>query len=110
MEDLSTGHAKAILGLKSKKDMLEFASEAVLLGFSVRQLEKKIQLHLEPRPADKKKDVLQQDPDLIAALDSLRKRFSTKVKCVPRSKGGGKLVLEYYNEDDLIRLLELLGG
>ncbi|MCD4653775.1 ParB/RepB/Spo0J family partition protein [bacterium] len=106
-EKLSTGHAKAILGLKSETEMIRFTANTFRLDWSVRQLEREVQKHLSPAPTKPKSTI--EDPNLNAVLDSLRKRYATQVKCVPKQSGGGKIILEYYNSDDLTRIIHLLG-
>lgn len=105
---LTTGHAKALLSLKSDKEMIQFAETVISYDWSVRHLEKTIRSYLEPKK--EKETPIVRDPNLTAALDTLRNRYATRIKCIPQKNGGGKLVLEYYDEGDLIRIIDLLGG
>jgi len=106
--ELTTGHAKALLSLNRDRDILRFAADTIKNEWSVRQLERMIQKHhapiREPRP-----DPLN-DPNLASAIDTLRKRFATRIHCTEKRNGSGRIVLEYYNQEDLIRILELLGS
>lgn len=49
----------------------------------------------------------EQDPNIQAALDRLRHKFGTKVELRPRPTGG-EFILEFYNDDDMLRLYDLL--
>jgi len=106
-EKLTAGHAKALLSLNSPDDMTRFSDTTIKFGWSVRKLEGEVARHLEVLPVKPPEPV--EDPNLFAALDSLKKRYSTQIKCVPRQSGGGRLILEYYDNSDLIRIIQLLG-
>lgn len=105
---LSTGHAKALLSLNREQDIHRFAADTLKNAWSVRQLERAIQKHHAPS-REKRPDPLN-DPNLAAVIDTLRKRFATRIQCTAKQNGGGRIVLEYYSQEDLIRILELLGN
>ncbi len=107
--NLSMGHAKALLAAPHKKLMLDLAGLTIREGWSVRTLEDKISTLNSPKKSAETRQPVQ-DPILLSAVDQLRRRFATKIAIQPRRKGGGKVVLEYYSDDDLARLLEILGG
>lgn len=104
---LSTGHAKALLSLTNEPDMVLLALETMKNDWSVRQLEFMVRKITERPTARPTAPSI--DPNLTAAIDTLRKRFATRIQCKPKRSGGGSIVFEYYNSDDLIRLLDLLG-
>jgi ParB family transcriptional regulator, chromosome partitioning protein len=105
-ETISTGHAKVLLSLNDHNMIVAYAEKTHTQGWSVRELERRLQMLR--KPVKKKEIFIGQDPDLDAAVDVLRKKFSTKIRCVPKKSGGGKIVFEYYDDDDLIRLLALM--
>ena len=106
---LTTGHAKALLSLRNKKNILDLAGLTIREGWSVRDLEKKI-LKLNSPKKNSQPAQPTYDPLIQSAIDQLRRRFATKIAVKPRQKGGGSLILEYYSDDDLARIIEILGG
>jgi hypothetical protein len=56
-----------------------------------------------------KADVSKKDPNFAAAETKLRRRLGTAVKIVPNAKGtGGRIEIEYYNQDDLDRIYQTI--
>lgn len=104
-ETISTGHAKVLLSLNDHNMIVVYAEKTLKYGWSVRELENRLQILRKPV---RKRIVARHDPDLEAAVDVLRKKFSTKIRCVPQKSGGGKIVFEYYDDEDLIRLIALM--
>ena len=104
---LSAGHARAILGAPTAALQREAAKKVVDGQLSVRQTEALIKALQKEKP-DKPKE---QGPDLSLYRGELEKdlsgRLGRKVKIAHRGKKG-RIELEYYNEQDLEALLELL--
>ncbi|MBD8026702.1 ParB/RepB/Spo0J family partition protein [Ureibacillus sp. Re31] len=103
---LSMGHGRTLLGLKNKRRIPEVANKVIKQSLNVRQLEVYIkQLNEEvSRETDKpkKKDIFVQ-----ATETQLREYFGTNVQ-IRKSKNKGKIEIEFYSEDDLERILEIL--
>lgn len=105
---LSMGHARAIVGVKEEKLQLELAQLSIENQWSVRQLEDAINsLNSRKQQQKKKEKVKNRDPFIESVETSLREKFQTGVK-IKQAKNKGKIELEYYNKQDLERLLELL--
>ena len=104
---LSTGHARAILGLPSPQLQSQLAEKVVAQGFSVRQTERMVQRMTDPREA---KDVaeIEQDPNVKAAILELERIFGTRVRIVPKSENRGRIEIDYYSKEDLDRIYELM--
>ena len=104
---LSAGHARAILGAPSPALQKEAAARVVKEQLSVRQTEALIKT-LQKEKREKPKDTA---PDLSLYLGELEKdlagRLGRKVKIAHKGKKG-RIELEYYSEQDLETLLELL--
>lgn len=104
--ELSMGHGRTLLGLKNKRRIPEVADRVIKQALNVRQLEALIkQLNEEvSRETEKpaKKDIFVQ-----ATETQLRERFGTNVQ-IKKSKNKGKIEIEFYSEDDLERILEIL--
>jgi ParB family transcriptional regulator, chromosome partitioning protein len=104
---LSEGHARALIGLPAVQQ-LQLVAVIVDNGLSVRQAEELARRLREPRPANGK-TALRNDPDLDRVEEDLRNALGTKVS-VARGRNGGRIVIEYYNDEDLGRLYDRLTG
>jgi ParB family chromosome partitioning protein len=110
---LSMGHARAILALESEHEQRNFARDAVARGWSVRETEQLVTRALTRAgaPGAKKKGSAPAEPDVHtrAAQDRLRLAFGTKVDIARKGKGG-EIRIAFKNEEELIRIYELLLG
>jgi ParB family chromosome partitioning protein len=104
---LSEGHARALVGLPPVQQ-LHLVGAIVDAGLSVRQAEELARRLREPKPAADKADT-HKDPDLERVEEDLRNALGTKV-LVARGRKGGRIVIEYYNDEDLGRLYDRLTG
>ena len=94
---LSTGHARAILGLASADEQVQLAEKAAAQGLSVRQVEALVQEATSGRPrhgsGPKRDDP--QDPNVKAAVDQLERALGTRVRIVELSDQRGRIEIEY---------------
>ena len=103
--ELSAGHARAILQLKSEKKQQEAAQKIVALGLSVRQAELLCK-NMSKAPVPQKKEVFA--VDYVAECEkSLSKHLGRGVKIV-NGKRKGRFELEFYGQEDLQNLLDAL--
>ena len=103
--ELSAGHARAILQLKSEKKQQEAAQKIVALGLSVRQAELLCK-NMSKEPVPQKKEVVA--VDYVAECEkSLSKHLGRGVKIV-NGKRKGRFELEFYGQEDLQNLLDAL--
>jgi ParB family chromosome partitioning protein len=113
---ISTGHAKVILALKDSELQKLVADMIVRQNLTVRQAEQKVQTELQrtgaPKPRSKKEDSTNTAGDVDAAItrlqNRLRHRLATQVS-IRHSDKKGIIEIEYYGNEDLERVLELLG-
>jgi ParB family chromosome partitioning protein len=109
---ITVGHAKAILGIKVKREQREIADEVMRRKLTVRATEKLVQERHAGESSRKAKSSRAIDPEteaMIRALTNrLRQHFTTHVS-ISYSAKKGRLELEYYGNDDLERLLTLMG-
>jgi ParB family chromosome partitioning protein len=105
---LTAGHARAIGGLPVDQQA-RAASSVVDQAFSVRQTEELVRRLRAPRPATAPtRRAL--DPDLERVEDDLRRRLGTKVT-LARSRKGGRIIIEFYSDEELGQLYDrLIGG
>lgn len=103
---LSMGHGRTLLGLRKKEQINLVAERVRKEGLNVRQLEKLVQdLNKDvPRETKPKK---KQDLFLTERESTLRDYFGTNVT-IKKTKNKGKIEIEFFSEDDLERILELL--
>src|SRR2546428_881703 len=107
---LSVGHARALLALEDTRVATSLAKEAVDLGLSVREVEDRVLGAPRPVPRPRLKKGMGQSPRLRRIEDALRRRLGTDVRVTLRAKGKGQIHLNFYSNDDLARLLELILG
>lgn len=103
--ELSAGHARAILTLKSEKKQMEAAQKICALGLSVRQAELLCK-NMSREPAPEKEVTLA--VDYVAECEkSLSKHLGRGVRIV-NGKRKGRFELEFYGQDDLQTLIDAL--
>ena len=103
--ELSAGHARAVLTLKSEKKQLEAAKKIMALALSVRQAETLCK-NMGKEPKEEKQPTLA--IDYVAECEkSLSKHLGRGVKIV-NGKRKGRFELEFYGQDDLQILLDAL--
>ena len=111
--DISSGHARALINLPSKNLQLRILKNILDNDLSVRKVEKLVKDALTSKSSiEKKISVSMSSSDISSANlndveDKLRKIFGTKVSCKQDKKGSGKIVIEYYSLTELERLFEL---
>ncbi|MFB5762655.1 ParB/RepB/Spo0J family partition protein [Paenibacillus medicaginis] len=105
---LSMGHARAIVGVKDEQILKQLAMQCINQHWSVRELEQAVQ-NLDHKKDDDKSKLKKKkkDPYIENVEENLRERFKTTVK-IKHNKDKGKIELNYYSQQDLERLLELL--
>lgn len=101
--ELTSGHARALLSLKDQKQQSRLAERIVTQQLSVRVTEQLVKQTLETKPTQ----VLSTKPDVnIRALqDSLAETLGAKVSINHTKRGKGKLVIEYNSLDELDGIL-----
>jgi ParB family chromosome partitioning protein len=105
---LSEGHARALIGLAPELQA-RLLDSIVGQALSVRQTEELVRRLREPKPTplDRARAA---DPDLERVEEDLRRSLGTKVS-LARTRRGGRIVIEYYGDEELGRLYErLIGG
>lgn len=105
-DEISMGHARALLTLEQEDLQIEAAKTIVSKGLSVRDTEKLVKSILNP------KQVKLPIPSAEAAIydaiaNKLREKMGTKVSINHKKNGKGKIEIEYYSQEELERLLEM---
>lgn len=128
---LTAGQARPLLGLPQAAQMVKVATQAVEGGWSARILEEVVKAVKEGKPyhiymeteknliepekpsrkgKKKKAEAAAADVDVKAFQEQLIQYLGTRVKIQPDGKKGGRILIEYYGDEDLERLYELLKG
>ncbi len=117
-KQLTAGHARALLPLGTERAIVDLAREVSANGLSVREVERRVQAGRPKPPAAGKKAA----PDATTALppgasgavvrqleEKLRRKLQTGVSISLSAKDKGELRIAFFSNDDLERLLEILG-
>jgi ParB family chromosome partitioning protein len=113
---MSVGHAKLLLSLPSSAEQDQVARDILTGGLSVRALEDLLANRKTPASGEsgttatngKSTTRFIPDPHLAALQDKLQQRLGSKVLLRYR-KGKGAIEVRFFNDDDLERILQLLG-
>jgi ParB family transcriptional regulator, chromosome partitioning protein len=102
---LAMGHARAILSVEERSKQIELAQQVAREGLSVREVER---LAAQGAPPRRRRRASARGGEVHDLEARLRQVFGTKVKVMPGTKpGSGKIVVEFYTQDDLDRILSL---
>lgn len=114
--ELTEGHARAVLTAGDAETMLAVWDRVAGTEASVREVERLARTLRErsgePSPPARGRSAAPAptlDPNLAALVDRLQRKLGTKVELKPRASGG-TLVIEYYSDDDLNRLVDIVLG
>ena len=106
---LTEGHGRALGGIAPELQTRVLDS-VVGQDLSVRQTEELVRRLKEPRPtADEAASTKPSDPELERVEEDLRRALGTKVS-LARSRKGGRIVIEYYSDEELSRIYDRLTG
>ena len=101
---LTEGHCKALAGIEDPERQYEAAIRMIEKGESVRQAESKNRITKKEKKLDPKYKYLYEDIE-----DRFQGFFGTKVK-LDQGKRKGRIIIEYHNNEDLERMLNLIKG
>jgi ParB family chromosome partitioning protein len=103
---LSAGHGRALLAVIDPQIRMRYAQRASRGGLTVRQIERLASRHARGR---QEKPAIHVDPNVREALDELQRHLGTKILLRQRTKlRPGQLVLEYYDDGQLMGLYDRL--
>ena len=110
-EMLTTGHARALLAIEDQEKQYEVAQRIFDEKLSVRDTEKLVK-NIQNEKPDAPVSVNKIDPQLLAVYRDLEEQMKavlgTKVYINPKDDKKGKLEIEYYSQDELDRIIDLL--
>jgi ParB family chromosome partitioning protein len=105
--DLSMGHARALLGISNRVQLIAVWRTVVSKSLSVRQTEVLVNRIKKRKKGGEKRKSTSEDIYYSDIADDLSRFFGTKVQ-IRRLGRKGKVEIEFYNSEDLDRLLRLL--
>ena len=104
---LSMGHARAIIGLDHVEQQLYVFRETMQRGLSVRQVEQMVKdMAAEKAPSPIKIGSVKLPPAYKRIEDNMASHFSTRVKLDRKKTGKGNIVIEFYSDEDLERIMD----
>lgn len=102
---ISTGHARALIGIEDPEEQYLIAQKIFDEKLSVREVEKLVKaLHKPPKQKKTENKTLEAIYNEIS--NKLKQSLSTKVTISAKENGSGKIEIEFYNHEDLDRLIE----
>ena len=104
-EKISTGHARALLGIEDAELQYQAACRVFDEKLSVREVEKLVKAMNTPKKEVKKPEINQVVYDDMS--EKLKQIMGTKVSILPKNNEKGKIEIEYYSSDELERIIEL---
>ncbi len=106
---LSMGHARALLGIEEEEMQLKLARRAMQEELSVREIEKWVRELREGIQVEEVVRTKQVDPQISFIENEMTKVLGTKVKIKARGLKG-KVVIDYYSQEDLDRIFNAIMG
>lgn len=103
---LSEGHGRTLLAVKDNDLQYELAQKVIDDGISVRELEKLIKNSMRDETSDKRHEY-QPNPYYSNVVEQLQNHFGTKVN-LSNKKNKGVIEIEYYSEEDLQRIIDII--
>lgn len=104
--ELSSGHARALIVIEENELQQKAAEEIVKNSLNVRETEKLVKRYLSKKVKVKQN---KSNEELIHIEEKLQNVFGTKVKLLANNKKG-KIMIEYYSNDELERILDLINS
>lgn len=104
---ITTGHARALLAIDDEEQQYAIANKIFDEKLSVRETEKLVKALKNPKKVQK-----QEKPERTFIYDNLEEKMKgiigTKVNVSPKVNGKGKIEIEYYSEEELERIFDLI--
>ncbi len=105
---ISAGHARALLSIENPEEQYELAQRVMDEKLSVRDIEKIVKAKNKPKIEKKKNE--KQEALYHDIEDKLKANIGTKVTITAKGDKMGKIEIEFYNQDDLQKIMDLLLG
>ena len=107
-EMITTGHARALLSIEDKEIQFQLANQIFDNKLSVRETEKLVKSFGQEKKEPKKKKEIENEFIYKNIEEKVKSILGTKVQVCHKSNNTGKIEIEYYSNDELERIVELL--
>ncbi len=104
---ISTGHARALLAIDDEEQQYILANKIFDEKLSVRETEKLVKALKNPKK-EVKKTVIEHTFVYDNIEEQMKNIIGTKVSVNPKANGKGKIEIEYYSEEELERIYDLI--
>ena len=105
---ISAGHGRAILAMKTHSGMLGLWRKILNRDLSVRGAEAIVKSKADSKLTEKKSNLKKKNAAVQKLEDEMIAIFGTKVRLNHKGKNGGSIVINYFSDDDLDRILDIL--
>lgn len=105
---ISAGHARALLSIDNPEEQYELAQRVMDEKLSVRDIEKIVKTKNKPKIEKKKNE--KQEALYNDIAEKLKASLGTKVTITPKGDNMGKVEIDFYTQDDLQKIMDLLLG
>jgi len=103
---ISSGHGRVLLRIENSQKQYQLAMSIIKKKINVRQTEELVAKIISEQKEQKKVEV-KKDTFILDVEDKLKKLFGTKINIL-KGKKKGKIEIEYYGDEELERILELI--
>ncbi|MBT3602196.1 MAG: chromosome partitioning protein ParB, partial [Candidatus Latescibacteria bacterium] len=104
---IASGHARALLGLDDPDLQIAICQQIIAQGLSVRRVESLVKAYKDGTVKKPQKTQSYKDPNILSLEEDLQRQFGTSVN-INRRGQKGKIEIEFYSDDDLNRVLDLI--
>lgn len=101
---ISEAHARAILPIENNDKQYELALMIEKKGLNVRDVEMLMRSRKKSKKNERAENIFTKNVE-----ENMKNYLGTKVKIVTKSKDKGKIVIEYFSNDDLDRIIDIIG-
>ena len=106
---ISTGHARALLGVEDGETQYNLAQRIFDEKLSVREVEKMVKNIGKPAKEKKAKKIDESMQVIYSNIsEKLKSKFGTKVNIIPKEDGSGKIEIEFYSHEELDRIMDVM--
>lgn len=110
-EMITTGHARALIGIEDKNMQYELAQKIFDEKLNVREVEKLVKNIQSPKPKKETKKVNESLELVYRDIEEkLKESLGTKVSIQPKENGAGKMEIEFFSHEELERITEFFMG
>jgi ParB family chromosome partitioning protein len=104
--EISEAHARTLLRVDDIDEQIVLWKKIISDSMSVRQLENITKPHVKPKKKKEAKKENENDAYYKSAEEKLRLFFGTRVKIKSKTKFTGEIIIDYYSDDDIERIIE----